>query len=135
MKELIKITILTGIFFFSACVMDFQSDIAIIKNNTSSRLLIAKQPDEIMTDSTLYNERFSKTWIEANQTQFVILHNIKLSGQPDSVKTYLYVFNCDSVYKYQSLKKMKGIVQHTFIRKIEIQLNKVKVPLDTIYIK
>jgi hypothetical protein len=88
-----------------------------------------------MTDSILYNERFSKYWFEAKDSGFVSLPNIKLGYQSDSVKAYLYVFNSDSLFKYQDLKKVEGIVQHSFIKKVVIQLNQVKEPLDTIYIK
>jgi hypothetical protein len=115
--------------------MDWQSDIAIIQNDTHNSILVAKQPSVQMTDSILYNERFSTTWINANASHVISLPNIKLSLQPDSAKAYLFVFNCDSVDKYQSLKKTKGIMKSAFIRKIEIQLNKVKEPLDTINIK
>jgi len=131
----VKTSIITIMLFFSACVMDYKSNIALVKNNTSGRLLIAIQPFELMTDSTLYYGLFSKAWVEVNQTQFVILPNIRPSAQPDSAKAYLFVFKEDSVYKYQTLKKMRGIIEHSFIRKIEIQLNKVKEPLDTINIR
>ena len=131
----VKILMVVIIFLLSACVMDWKAGIAIVKNNTSSRILIAIQPDELMTDSTLYNERFSEILVEPNLSRLVTLSNIKLISQSDSVKAYLYMFNCDSVDKYQELKKMQGIIKSSFIRKIEIQLNKVKEPLDTIYIR
>jgi len=133
--RLIKISIVVVLFFLSACVIDWHTRIATFKNNTSSRLLIAKLNDERMTDSILYNERFSKYWVEAKSSGSVSLPNMKLSYQSDSVKAYLYVFNSDSLFKYQDLKKVEGIVQHSFIRKVVIQLNKVKESLDTIYIK
>jgi len=133
--KLIKLFIIIIIVFLSSCVLDWQANIAIIKNNTSSRLVVAKQPNQIMTDSILYNMRFSKSWIDVSKFQTLSIPNTVLSSKSDSDKAYLYVFNCDSVNKYQTLKKMGGILQHSFIKKIEIQLNKVKLPLDTIYVK
>jgi len=114
--------------------MDYHSDVALIKNNTSSPILIAMQPDELMTDSILYNRRFSEYYIEAHQSGFTTIPNERFDGLADSDMAYLYVFNDDSVYEYLKLKRMQGIVKHSFIRKIAVQLNKVKEPLDTIYI-
>lgn len=122
-------------FLFNSCVLDWKADIAVVKNNTPSRILIAKLPTQIMTDSILYNERFSENWIDANKFQTISLPNTSLSSKPDSEKAYLYVFNCDSVHKYQKLQKMNGIIQHSFKVKIEIQLNRVKEPLDTIFVR
>lgn len=119
----------------SACVTDWQVGIAIVKNSSSNRILIAKQPGKLMTDSILYNERFSETWIDTNKSQLITLPNVKLTAQPDSVKTYLFVFNCDSVDKFQASKQITGILKSSLIRKIEIQDNKIKEPLDTVYVK
>ncbi len=132
---LLKIVIIATIFLFSACVMDWQADIAIIKNNTPNLILIAKQRNDYLTDSILYHERFSETWIDVNKAHIISLPNTRLNNQPDSAKIYLYVFNGDSLNAYQSSKRVKGILKSCLIKKIEIQENKVKEPLDTIYIK
>lgn len=131
----LKLVLLLETMCLISCAYDWHSGIALIKNNTASRILISKQPNQAMTDSILFNERFDEYWIDIGESQKLSLPNTVLSSKPDSEKAYLYVFNCDSVDKYQALKKIKGIVQSAFIRKIEIQLNKVKEPLDTIYIK
>ena len=134
MKKQVKIVLIMIFLSLGACNMDYHSDIAVIKNNLPNRLLIAVQPFQLMTDSTLFFERFSETGVEANRTQVISLPNIKPSFQPDSAKVYLYIFIDDSVYKYQSLKIMHGILKHSFVRKIEIKLNKVKEPVDTFLI-
>jgi len=131
----LQIIILLEIMCLISCAYDWHSGIALIKNNTTSRILISKQPNQLMTDSILFNERFDEYWIDKGKFQKLSLPNTVLSSKPDSEKAYLYVFNCDSVDKYQALKKVRGIMKSAFIRRIEIQLNKVKEPLDTIYIK
>ena len=137
MKKLISVQsfILLAMFCFSACVMDSFPSIAVLKNNSHNQILVAKQLDEFMTDSTLYKESFQSTWITVDNYRKITVPNRNLASQPDSVKVYLYVFNADSVDKYQALKKSKGILKSSLIRKIVIQLNKVKEPLDTIYIR
>ena len=127
--------IIITIFLLSSCVMDFHSSFAIVKNNTHSPLLIAELSKDSITDNILYNERFAETWIEPNKSTSFSRPNVKLKSLPDSIKTYIYIFNHDSLYKYQTLKKIEGIVKHSFIQRIEIQLNKVKAPLDTICVK
>jgi len=132
---LLKSIIVIILFVFSSCVMDSQSDIAIVKNNTPNLILIAKQRNEIMTDSILYYERFSETWVDAGSAHFISLPNTRLHAQPDSAKIYLFIFNHDSLQTYQSSKRVNGIVKSCFLKKIVIQVNKVKEPLDTIYVK
>ena|GEM_PF-4205026 len=93
--------------FAGAYVMDYNSAIALIKNETSDRLLIVTQPVNLMTDSLLYHELFDTDYVETHQSGIVALPNINPRSQPDTVKAYLYVFNEDSVYKYQTSKKWK----------------------------
>jgi ribosome-binding factor A len=59
----------------------------------------------------------------------------ELNKAPDSAKIYIYIFNSDSLDKYQKLKHSNGILKHSLLKKIKIQLNKVKGHLDTIYVK
>jgi hypothetical protein len=130
-------SVLIGItIFLSSCVWDWNAGIVIVKNcKPKNRILVAKQPGDLMTDSILFNERFSENLIYPMNSQIIVLPNTKLSSKQDNEKVHLYVFNCDSLDKYQQLKEIKGILKHSFIQKIEIQLNKVKEPLDTIYIR
>jgi hypothetical protein len=127
--------IIITIVLLSSCIIDVHSNFAVIKNDTRSRLFIAELENDNMSDSILYKERFSKTWIEPNRSGPLFIPNAKLKAFPDSAKIYLYIFNCDSMYKMRALKKVNDLVKRSFIQKIEIQLNTVKEPLDTIYVK
>jgi hypothetical protein len=88
-----------------------------------------------MNDSLLYNDRiYMNYYIQPNLTESIATGYPGIFGAPDSVKAYIYVFNPDSINKYRSLKIQNGILKHSLLRKIEIQVNKAKEPLDTIYI-
>jgi hypothetical protein len=118
--------------FISSC--DWQAKIALIKNNnkdTISCLIWDKQP---LTDSLLYYDKvYIKDWIPPDSSGTITLPNRQLKKAPDSVKTYIYVFDVDSINKYRKMNPSKGILKHSLLKKIIIQLNKVKEPLDTIY--
>jgi len=110
------------------------AEVAIIKNNLKSEIIVGIQPDDVMTDSTLYNEYFRKNLIKAGAIETIDIPNRVPGNSDDSEKVYLYVFNKDSLYKYQNLKIANGIIKKAFLRKISIQLNKITSPMDTIYI-
>jgi len=58
----------------------------------------------------------------------------RLSAMPDSAIQFIYFFYLDSLNKYQKLQICDGIVNHCLLKRIEIQLNKVKEPMDTVFI-
>jgi hypothetical protein len=134
-NNMLLIILMCTVGLLNKCVCHWQSEIIAVKNSTSDSLLISRQLDDIMTDSILYDERFYKDYIGANTNSIITLPNRKPSQAADSEKLYLYFFNMDSVYKYQRIKQVKGIVGHSLLKKTIIQLNKVKEPLDTIIIK
>ena len=121
------------IILVSSC--DRQAKIAIVKNNTKDTVscwIWDKQP---LTDSLLYNDKvYIKDWISPDTFGTIVLPNRNLKKAPDSVKTYVYVFDVDSINKYRKTDPSSGILKHSLLKKIIIQLNKVNEPLDTIYI-
>ena len=52
---------------------------------------------------------------------------------PDSAKQYIYILNLDSLKRFRKRKVIKGILEHSLLKKVEIQLNKVMEPVDTTY--
>lgn len=109
--------------------------IGYIKNNTQIDLGEAEW-GKIMTDSILCNARVNILYIQPGESEPMETGRPdgELSKLPDSSKQVVYVFNMDSVNKYRKLKLCDGIVKHCLVKQLEIQLNKVKEPFDTISI-
>ncbi len=112
----------------------WKAEIVAVKNTTTDSLLVARQLNEKMDDNILYNESFYEDFISPKITYTITLPDRVLRRAPDSDKIYIYIFNIDTVNKYQRLKKVNGIVKQSLLKKVVIQLNKVRPPLDTIYI-
>jgi hypothetical protein len=133
MKAKIKTLMLLISLFAISC--DYKSKIAIVKNNTNNLIVGGLWHDRYMTDSDLYyNKIYIEYWIAPKQFNVIAIPGLNINTAPDSIKKYLYFFNNDTVVKYQKLKKYKGIMKHSLLNRIEIQINKVKSPLDTIYV-
>lgn len=139
MKSKFDIALYCLVFFnlllYVSCGEKLNTQIGYIKNNTNSDLVGANWY-ESMTDSVLCNDRvYFRYYIQPNLTEGLSTGgNKRLSEEPDSSKEYIYIFNPDSLDKYQKLKICAGIVKHCLIKKIEIQLNRVKEPMDTVFI-
>ncbi|MBB5648148.1 hypothetical protein [Pedobacter cryoconitis] len=135
MKNLIKVLLLTVCSFcFFGCFPHWQSEVVVIKNDLSSTILIGKQPDEYMTDSIVFNKEFSTNLIAAFTDQVIALPDMTFKNALDSEMVYLYVFNLDTLNKLIQEKKVKGILDKSLLKKVKIQLNLIKEPLDTIVI-
>lgn len=133
MNKKIKISILLISLFAISC--DHKSKIAIVKNNTSTLVIGGLWHDEHMTDSDLYNNKiYIEYWIAPRGSNVITVPGSNLDTAPDSIKKYLYIFNNDTVDKYQKLKQYKGILRHSLLKIIKVQINKVKASVDTIYI-
>lgn len=140
MEKYYKIILLLGIIIllllYYSCGEVLGIGIGYIKNNTKTDLAGAEW-DEFMADSMLCNDKINLSYyIQPNLSEPLSTRPDKgnLSELPDSVKQYIFIFNLDSLNKYQKLKLCGGIVKHCLVKKIEIQLNKVKKPWDTVYI-
>jgi hypothetical protein len=110
--------------------------IGYIKNNTNCDLVGAEW-DEFMPDSMLCNDKvYLSYYIQPHLVKYLSTRPNKgsLTELPDSVKQIIFIFNKDSLDKYQKLKLCDVIVKRCLVKKIEIQLNKVKEPLDTVFI-
>ena len=120
---------------FISCGEKLHTGIGYIKNNTNDAL-VGGNWYKSMTDSVLCNDRiYLNSYVGPHLSQGLATGgDVNLSSQPDSAKEYIYIFNEDSLTKYQKLKICDGIVKHCLVKKIEIQLNKVKDPMDTVFI-
>ncbi len=117
---------------FESC--HWQADVAVVENNTSDTITCLLWDDEPITDNMLYNDRlYFKYWIDPKQNETVSLPNRKFKNAPDSEKVFLYLFNIDSLNKYQKSKQLSGILKKSLLKKVVFQLNKIVQPLDTIY--
>ncbi|WP_259066419.1 hypothetical protein HDF24_22010 [Mucilaginibacter sp. X4EP1] len=124
-----------GVVFCSGCEK-LHVQIGNIKNNTKTDLVGAEW-GEFMADSMLCEDKINLDYyLQPGLSEELSIRPDKgeLSALPDSSKQYIYIFNSDSLDKYQKLKMCDGIVKRCLVKKIEIQLNKVKEPMDTVFI-
>ena len=113
---------------------DYNNKIATIKNNTTSVIACALLKNGIMTDSLLYNDTsYMGYLIQPYHYDTYMVLDSNLLKAPDSDKRYLYLLKLDSLNKFRKLKVTNGILKHSLIKMVVIQLNKVQEPIDTIY--
>lgn len=118
----------------NSCGEKLHEQIGYIKNNTQSDL-VGGNWYKSMTDSVLCSNRVNLGYyIQPGLSESLITRPVDLNKEPDSSKEYIYIFNSDSLNKYEKLKICGGIVKHCLVKKIEIQLNQVKGLRDTIFI-
>jgi len=133
MKKKNNITALAYIIFSVSC-HNSNNKIATIKNNTSNAIICELLNNAIMTDSLLYNDKlYMRYLIQPQHYDTYTLPDSDLTKAPDAEKTYIYILKLDSLHKFLKLKHTNGILKHSLLKKIVVQLNKVKEPLDTIY--
>ena len=136
MKKGVNISALLIIMFIISCTTNYNK-IATIKNNTSNTITYLLRENGMMTDSSLYNDTSYMTHlIKPQRYDNYIIPDSNLTKAPDSAKTYIYLLRLDSLNKFRRLKLIDGILKHSIIKKIVVQLNKVnEKPLDTIYVR
>jgi len=133
-KTCINIFLVATATLFFSCWDIRKIPIGYIKNNTNQDIIAADWFKD-MNDSLLYNDRiYMGYYIQPKLTETMATGYGGLFGYPDSVKAYIYVFNPDSIDKYRKLKIQKGIFKNSLLKKIVIQVNKAKEPLDTVFI-
>jgi hypothetical protein len=134
-----KFNISASIILLATCFIvgcDWMNYVAIVKNNSNKSIFIIYTLGKFVTDSsvaTYYND-LKEYIIEPDSSKKLSTFNRVLNKEPDSSKIYLYFFSVDSLNKYKKVSHFKGIVAHSLIKHIEIQLNKVEEPIDTIYV-
>ena len=136
MKQKINIGILAVIVFIVSCDnSDFYNNkIATIKNNTSSTIACAVLDHETLTDSSLYTDTsYMGYLIPSQHYDTYMVDDSNLLKSPDAAKKYIYILKLDSLNKFRKRKVINGILEHSLLKKVEIQLNKVMEPVDTTY--
>ncbi len=118
----------------TAC--DHIAQFAVIQNNTSDSLYASFNLGKYPTDSTVFirHKYLTQIIVKPHSSRQVSLMNVVLNKLPDSSKIYLFIFNADSLKKNQKKAYSKGIFKQSLLKNVVIQLNKVKEPLDTIFI-
>lgn len=131
----VYLVFISNCLLFISCGEKLHTTIGYIKNNTKSDLVCANWYKS-MADSSLCNNRINlNTYLQPNLGNVLTTGGDRnLNNEPDSSIEYIYIFNKDSLDKYQELKICEGIVKRCLVKKIEIQLNKVKEPMDTVFI-
>ncbi len=121
----------------SSC--DRKEKVAIIKNETFAAITMVIWDDKEfgpITDSMIYNDRvYMPDRIESKSFETFTLPNREFSAASDSSNLNLYFFNLDSLWYYQKANLKKGILNRCLFKKLTIQTNRIKEPLDTIYIR
>jgi hypothetical protein len=143
MKMKAKLTITETCLYFiflllaniiSSC--DNKAFVAIVKNNSNSKITGVTQTTDSISNSVLYKKDvYMDINIEPNEYQVVGIPSFTISELSDSSKFFLLIFNDDSLKKYRTLKDPKDIFRKSLIRKVVIDQPKVKKVLDTIFIK
>ena len=126
--------IITILWWLTAC--DHLVKVAVIQNNTSDSLYASFNLGKHLTDSIVYkrSKYLTQITIKPHSCRPISLMNVALNKLPDSSKIYLFIFDIDSLRKYQSKAGAFGISKKSLLKKVIIQLNKVKEPTDTIRI-
>jgi len=133
-KNIFNIIVAVSVVQINSCTYDRKTDVAIIKNNLKANVLIVDQPDEILTDSSLYYDYLTQMETKPNESTTISIPVSGFQNATNNEKVFIYVFTDDSLVKYKSQSSHEGIVKKALVKKIDIQLNQVKHPLDTIKI-
>jgi hypothetical protein len=122
--------------FLFACGNIVNNKIATVKNNTNNMIVCALTSNDIMTDNILYGDTsYLSHLIKPHSYDTYMIDDSNLVKAPDSEKAYIYIISLDSVDKFKKLKIVNGILKHSLLKKIIIQVNKVQEPLDTVYVR
>jgi len=134
MKKIINILGQIILVFIVSCGVS-NDKIATIKNNSSGIVACLLLKNGIITDSLLYNDTTYMRYLIRPQKYDTYMGDSNLTKAPDIAKTYIYILNLDSLNKFRKSKLKGGILKHSLLKRIVVQLNKVREPVDTIYVK
>ncbi len=126
-------SILVIAIFFSSCILHQQYKIAGIKNLSNINLKILLSPKDNITDSNLV-QPFNSYIIEKNQFSDLTLPNINPKYEEDSSIVYISIFDKDMIDLKEKKNDIVNLKEKAFVKKYVFQLNKIRYPLDTIYI-
>ena len=108
----------------SSCVMDRIHKIAVIKNESGKNITVMFETFGSIDDTTLFYG--SKFTVNADSTQ-----ELKTMGYFETMN--FFIFNDDSVYNNIKQKKIKDIVKKSFLKKISISMDSLKINDTIIY--
>jgi hypothetical protein len=116
----------------------WKAKVAVIKNNTPDTITVVSWDDRelgLCTDSMVFNNRIYMPYRVNPQNNLTItLPDRNFNKAPDSSRLDLYIFDLDSLSHYKKLSVKNGILRHSLLKKVEMQVNKIREPIDTIHI-
>ena len=118
-----------------SCDIDYyNSKIITIKNNTSGTIACVILNHDTLTDSSLYKDTSYRGYLIPPQHYDTYTQpDSNLLKAPDSAINFIYILKLDSINKFLKQKVVNGILEHSLLKKVKIQLNKVMEPVDTTY--
>jgi len=131
----IKIAITLICILITACYMDYQEEIAVIKNNSTKSVIVIERIDGEMNDSIFNNQQFLKDTLLPKKSITLFWPNIRPSSAPDSIKDYIFIYDLGIIESLKDNNKIQEVHKKALLKQLTIQLNKIKYPLDTIIIK
>ncbi len=134
MNKLVAANLLILFLFLSGCIMDFLTEIAIIKNKSNKDLLVIHLPDNMMNDSIFKNQYSIGDTVAQGNSLTLAWPNIKTESQPDSVKAFVFVYDLKIAEELMKDSANLEISNKAIIKRLTIQLNKIERPLDTIIV-
>ena len=119
--------------FLYSCSENARHPTLVINNTADSPIIVAELKKDDVTDSIIYNEVFNSIQIDPGRLdQLSAPGNLK--SYPDSFKLNILILNRDSLDVFRRKKKVKGILNRSLIKRLILQINLIKDPLDTVYI-
>jgi len=115
--------------------MDYQEEIAVIKNNSTKSVIVIERIDGEMNDSIFNNQQFLKDTLLPKKSITLFWPNIRPSSAPDSIKDYIFIYDLGIIESLKDNNKIQEVHKKALLKQLTIQLNKIKYPLDTIIIK
>jgi hypothetical protein len=133
-SNMIIVLIFITVTLLSGC--DHLNKVAIMKNNSNKPIYLIYTLGKVVTDSSVakYYSNLKEYSVQPDSLKILSTFNRKLEKEPDTSKLYLYIFDIDSLNKYQKVPHYTNLLKYSMIKKMELQLNKIKDPIDTLYI-
>jgi hypothetical protein len=110
--------------FLSSCGMDKINTTAIVKNESNKNIALMWGIDSV-NDKTLFYGRTYPIVRDSSQTLISMKRNYRLIN--------FFIFNNDTVQKYIKDNKIEGIVANSFLKRITISFDSLKVHNTVIY--
>lgn len=120
---------------FTSCYWDRKSQVLAVRNMTIDTVFVVKTLSAKMTDSILFNADYDVDYFMPRTDNLIYVPKIAHEKGEKSNHLYVYFFKAMAVREGIKSQKMKGLFNHSFIKFVQINLEKIKNPVDTIVLK